>query len=132
MDESPSGSDAKGIGVAGEEAVASFIAQRGHTIICRNYRKKFGEIDIVSTSDGVMHFIEVKTSKFFHDSGFLPEVRVDSRKARKLRNICRFYLSENKVQDNTPWQIDVASVMLDDSMAPKGIELFENAVFDRI
>ena len=131
MGKFPSSADSKNIGIAGEDAIASFIVEKGHRIICRNYRKKFGEVDIISINFGVIHFIEVKTSKFFQDSGFLPEVRVDSRKARKLRNISRFYLNENRIPDDMPWQIDVASVLVDDELIARRVELFENAVFVR-
>ena len=47
-------------GNLGEELTASFLEGKGYKIIERNYRKKWGEIDIVAELDGVLHFVEVK------------------------------------------------------------------------
>ena len=48
-------------GDLGEDISCEFLVKRGFSIICRNYRKKCGEIDIVAKKSGILHFIEVKT-----------------------------------------------------------------------
>ena len=118
------------IGSIGEKAAADFIVKHDFKILETNYRKVYGEIDVVAEKDGVIHFIEVKTSKFYPDSAFLPEVRVNARKIRNLKKLCETYLREKRVSQDQPWQIDVISVILNrDSV--KGINFFENAVFER-
>ena len=118
------------IGQLGEQTAADFIAERGYKIRARNYRKPYGEVDIIAEKDKVLHFIEVKTSKYYPDSAFTPEMRINARKVRNLKKLCETYLRETSVLQDQPWQIDVISVILD-SGGVRGVNFFENAVFER-
>ncbi|MDO4781055.1 MAG: ribonuclease HII [Candidatus Saccharibacteria bacterium] len=51
------------IGDQGEQAAAEALEQDGHTIIARNWRTRFCEIDIVSLKDATVYFTEVKYRK---------------------------------------------------------------------
>lgn len=53
----------KQIGDAAENAVAHELEGRGHTILERNWKTKFCEIDIVSRLDETFYFTEVKYRK---------------------------------------------------------------------
>lgn len=46
-----------------EEAAARFLKRKGYRIIERNYRTRFGEIDIVARYDGYLVFVEVKRDR---------------------------------------------------------------------
>lgn len=118
------------IGSIGEMAAADFVAKRGYMVLAKNYRKPYGEIDIIAKKDRVISFIEVKTSSYYPDSAFSPEIRVDARKARALKRASEAYLREAKAPDSQKWQIDVISVILDGD-AVRGINFIENAVFER-
>ena len=118
------------IGDAGEEAATSYLTGLGYTILARKYRKKIGEVDIVAQKADIIHFVEVKTSVHYPDSGFLPEIRVDRKKAAKLRRTCEIYLSETKASPDQRWQIDVISVILNADSSLNSMNHFENAVFD--
>lgn len=48
------------IGKKGEDLACRELERRGHTILARRYRTRFGEIDIVSEIDGLVVFVEVK------------------------------------------------------------------------
>ena len=48
-------------GKLGERFAASFLIRRGYHIIARNFRARFGEIDLIATYQGTLIFIEVKT-----------------------------------------------------------------------
>ena len=50
------------IGKKGEAIAACHLRARGYKILCFNYRARRCEIDIVGEKDGVLIFIEVKTS----------------------------------------------------------------------
>lgn len=55
------------IAVLGEDAACEYVLKKGYKILERNFRKSYGEIDIISTHKNVLVFIEVKTrtsSKF--------------------------------------------------------------------
>ena len=119
------------IGSIGENTAARWLKERGFSINDTNYRKKYGELDIVAEKNGVLHFVEVKTSKFYGDSAFSPEIRVNTRKIRKLKQLCETYLRETHVSQDQLWQIDVISVILNDDMSVRSVNSFENAVFER-
>ena len=123
--------EAVSIGSAGEDAAAVFLEKHGFRIICRNYRKPYGEIDIVSERGKILSFVEVKASKFVENSGFTPEIRVNARKIRAMKRICETFLREGRFSDEQRWQIDVISVILNDMLGVKEIRHIENAVFEK-
>jgi putative endonuclease len=47
--------------VLGEEAACEFLKKKGYKILERNFRKGYGEIDIITLFQNVLVFIEVKT-----------------------------------------------------------------------
>ena len=53
----------KNIGELGENVACEFLIKNGYKIICRNYRNKYGEIDIIASFKNEVVFIEVKTRK---------------------------------------------------------------------
>ena len=118
------------IGIKGEELATDFLLKNGYRVYETNYRKPYGEIDIVAKKDTVIHFIEVKTSKYYPGSAFSPEIRVNARKIRNLKRICEAYLRDVKAPDSQKWQIDVIAVILDGE-GLRGINFIENAVFER-
>jgi len=48
------------VGRLGEKIAAEFLAKKGYRILARNFRTRFGEIDLVAAKDGVLVFVEVK------------------------------------------------------------------------
>ena len=47
-------------GVRAEEAAAQYLGQRGYEILCKRYKTKFGEIDLIVQKDNIICFVEVK------------------------------------------------------------------------
>ncbi len=80
------------IGRVGEEMVAKFLKSRGYIIFARNYREKYGEIDIVAENPDIMLFVEVKTRK--EDSLISPADAVDYDKEKKLINTARSFIKK--------------------------------------
>ena len=120
----------KHLGAWGEMVSEKYLTQKGYHILSRNYRKPWGEIDLVAQKDGIVVFIEVKTRDSIHVKHFLPEESITPLKQRKLRKLCEIYISENKYKHNQEWQIDVISVILDKSAQRARINHIENAVWD--
>lgn len=48
-------------GKLGEELTAYYLEKTGYEILCRNFRVKGGEIDVIAAKDGIIAFVEVKT-----------------------------------------------------------------------
>ena len=51
------------MGQFGEEQAARYLRRRFYTILERNYRCRFGEIDLIAKRAGVLAFVEVKLRK---------------------------------------------------------------------
>lgn len=49
------------IGKKGENIAAEYLKKKGYQILERNFRKGYGEIDIICTKNNVLVFVEVKT-----------------------------------------------------------------------
>ena len=103
------------IGAMGENIAVKHLVKRDFSVVERNYRKKWGEIDIIAKKGNVLHFIEVKTvcsARFSRDT-WLPEENVHYWKRKRLSRAIQTYLMEQKVSHDTLWQIDVIAVLLD-------------------
>ena len=110
------------LGLAAEEAVCRHLKEKGFSILDRNWRRPWGELDVVALRDGVVHFVEVKASSQ-QVAGFEPFLRADERKMQKVQRTARTWLATRRYSPETEWQMDVASVIM--AEAPE-IEIFEN------
>ena len=81
----------KNVGDIGENFAADLLTNSGYQIIERNYRTKAGEIDIIATKNGVLHFIEVKT-RTADEFGY-PADAVNENKQHKIRRAADCYLA---------------------------------------
>ena len=113
------------IGNIGEELVSMFLMKRGFKIIERNYRKKWGEIDIIVEKDGVLHFVEVKA---ISNPNFRPEDAVRAWKKKRMSRAIRTYLLDRKIPDETDFRIDIAAVFLDFTHKKARIRILENII----
>lgn len=80
------------LGGHGEDFAARVLENAGYRILFRNYRSRTGEIDIIATRDGVLHFVEVKTRT--DDEFGYPSDAVTENKRRSIRRTAECYLSE--------------------------------------
>lgn len=75
-----------------EKIAAEYLDEKGYRILEKNWRCRFGEIDIVAESEaGVLVFVEVR-SRYSVNFGEAIE-SVDHRKRQKVRSIANFYLA---------------------------------------
>lgn len=126
--------DKQRIGALGENIAGSFLRNRGFEILDKNYRKKWGEIDIVAKKKDVFRFVEVKTVKLSSTpnvsretfGSYRPEENVHPQKLRRIHRAIQTYLLEKKI--DADWQIDVVTVRLDMGKRLARIEIIENIV----
>lgn len=110
----------QGIGKLGEDLACQFLKKKGYLVLARNYRRPWGEIDVVTRApDGTLVFVEVKTMKT-HGEGaedsLVPEDNVSRSKLEKLRRTCRAFCGDNpeKVKEKKGWRIDLLAISLYD------------------
>lgn len=93
------------MGRFGEETASRFLVSKGYTIIERNYRSRYGEIDIIARDSDTVVFVEVKLRR---DAGFAEAAQtVGSSKQMKLRKTALFWLAE---YGETPARFDVLEI----------------------
>jgi len=108
----------KEVGRIGEDIATQFLERKGFKIITRNYRKPWGEIDIIAEKLGVVRFVEVKAvSREILPNGsrempnYRPEEQVHPTKLKKICRTAELYMANTK--DDREFQIDVVGVFLD-------------------
>lgn len=96
-------------GEKGEAIACRKLKQKGYRIIEKNFRTKYGEIDIIAETEKTICFIEVKArSSYYHGN---PEEFVTKRKQKKLWRAASIFIESNKLgYDN--YRFDVVSVDL--------------------
>jgi putative endonuclease len=103
---------AQNIGNSGELLASKFLIGKGYTILQRNFRMKFGELDIIARSkDGVLVFVEVKT---LHEGALAPEDNMSQAKRRKLFKTCEFFAREypGLIREKLGWRVDVVAITM--------------------
>lgn len=100
------------IGDLGEKVASTYLEKQGYSILCRNYLKKYGEIDIVAEKQEKLAFFEVKTKvirETEHKAGkgqsvMRPEENITAFKIKKLLRVIQVFLSESHLPPETPWE----------------------------
>ena len=100
------------LGAWGEQKAAEYLMHKGFALIERNYRSRYGEIDLVMENDSYLVFVEVKLRK--SDRYGTPAEYVTRSKQEKLRNTALMYLQSHEV-DKQP-RFDVIEIY-----APRGM-----------
>ena len=104
-------------GNIGEDIACVFLNRRGFRIICRNFFRKWGELDIIAEKDNVLNFFEVKSvvvgNMSCFDDNHRPEDNVDGWKIKHLRRIVETYLDFSGRGLDSEFQFHVLCVYMD-------------------
>jgi putative endonuclease len=122
-------------GATGEDVATKYLENKGFLIIDRNYRKRWGELDIIAQKDGTVHFVEVKTvSRKSYGGNFekeinnyRPEDNMHPWKIQRLRRALQTYLLE-KFKNDPKWQFDLACVFLDQEKHIARVKFMQNLI----
>lgn len=97
------------LGKKGEDIALSHLKRMGYKIITRNYKSKFGEVDIIAKDRDTLAFVEVKTRETEKFGG--PKMAVTERKRRQLSKVASEYLKRNGLSD-VKARFDVVAIKL--------------------
>jgi putative endonuclease len=101
--------DKQALGAEGEELAARHLVAAGMQIVARNWRCRYGELDLIVRDADTTAFVEVKTrtgTKFG-----TPAEAVTFTKQQRIRRLALVWLA----QQDGPWRhirFDVVSVLL--------------------
>ncbi|MBU2081879.1 YraN family protein [Patescibacteria group bacterium] len=144
-------------GKLGEDVAVKYLEKHGYKILERNYRKPWGEIDIIaseasSVTSSVISgknnyrnitallpkqlpkqlpqlvFIEVKAQNINFE--WRPEENITFHKKRQLSKIVSTYLKEHRVSENQDWRIDVLALKLDFETKNAQVEHIKNIMLN--
>lgn len=128
------------IGRLGEDIAGKYLENKGFKIVGINYRKKYGEIDIIAQKGKITHFIEVKSVSELANSepagftawpqtlgrsenlpqnvsrvtdNYRPEDNIHPQKLKRLARTIQAYLLEKFPKGEPEWQFDAITVRLD-------------------
>ncbi|MFI5783655.1 YraN family protein [Nocardia sp. NPDC051570] len=97
------------LGAHGEELAARYLRDAGMRIVDRNWRCRYGELDLIARDAAVTAFVEVKTRSGL--SFGRPAEAVTWIKQQRIRQLAVLWLREHP----GPWRrirFDVVSVLL--------------------
>jgi putative endonuclease len=115
------------VGRRGEELAAQHLVRRGFQILDRNFRTRWGELDIVAFDGSTLTFCEVKTRRT-SGSAITPFDSVTARKRRQVRKIARAWLAGREVsQFAATLRFDAIGVTLDRSGELVSLDHLEGA-----
>jgi putative endonuclease len=87
----------KEIGAEGEDMAVKALKKNGYKIIEKNYRSKFGEIDIVAEEKGCLVFVEVKRRSSTAFGGSFGAI--DGKKKAHIIRSAQYYLKSHNCLD---------------------------------
>ncbi len=88
-----------------ETRAVKYLKKKGYKIIERNFRKKFGEIDIICKKDKTLVFVEVRSLK----GGEIDPIQTVSRKKMdRIITTVKYYIQSKDI--HTPVRIDFIGI----------------------
>lgn len=105
-------------GAAAEQLALDFLLQQGLTAVCRNFRCKQGELDLVMLDQQTLVIVEVRFRKSDAFGG--AEASVTAKKRAKIIAATQYYLSSNALKNTV--RFDVVAIS-----AQRGLNWIANA-----
>lgn len=113
------------LGQMGERLAAARLENCGYRIVERNFRCRYGEIDLIASEGQDLVFVEVKTRRGTVCG--LPEEAITSRKARTLQTVASHYLDLHQLADCS-WRIDIVAIQFSSDGKLEEIRVYQHAI----
>lgn len=79
------------LGKKGESLAKEYLISQGHEVLKTNFRKKCGEIDIITRKGTTLYFIEVKN---WRSTVSHPLESLTNKKCDRMKDVARIFLYE--------------------------------------
>ena len=108
----------RALGARGEELAARHLEARGYQVVERNFRTRYGELDVVARDARFLVFCEVKTRVVRDGAGASdvlgPFATIGPRKQRQVRGIAAAWLAAGEERPRSrDLRFDVVAVTVD-------------------
>jgi len=102
----------KETGWVGENIACLYLKDKGYKILERNFRKPWGEIDVIAKDpDGVLIFVEVKS--MHQKEGFKPEDQYSFSKAHKVKRAAQLFIGRYPwLVGDSGFRIDLVAILV--------------------
>ena len=115
------------LGQLGERLAAEHLARRGFRVLERNYRTRWGELDIVAFDGQTLAFCEVKT-RTVSDRGIAPFDALQAGKRSRVRKMAGSWMRDRRRRPFAPTiRCDAIGVTVDRAGRLLALEHLEGA-----
>ena len=91
-----------------ELLASSFLRKQGLKLITKNFRSRFGEIDLIMKDEDQLVFVEVRYRK--HLSRGRPHHTVTLSKQKKIIKTAKLFLVKQGLYDQVPCRFDIVGI----------------------
>jgi putative endonuclease len=99
----------KNLGSLGEKVASLILQKHNYKVLARNYRNRFGEVDLIAIDGDTLVFVEVKLRSSLHFG--LPEEAVTERKIERIKKVgSEFWMK--KYPHIKKLRVDIVSIQL--------------------
>jgi putative endonuclease len=97
-------------GAWGEELALRYLTRQGYELVERNYRTRYGELDLILRQGNTIVFVEVKLRR---GTGFgHPLEAVTPRKQASIRSLAQRYLQDRRPSFFDCLRFDVVGILM--------------------
>ena len=118
--------DQKSFGRFAESLAAWYLRLKGYQILSRNWRTRWGEIDLIVQKGKTLVFVEVKARRSTKRGS--PEEALTPQKQVKLLKLARLYLASHPLSSAKEIRFDL--VAIDFSPQKPHIKHYKGAIYD--
>ncbi|MCR4279819.1 MAG: YraN family protein [Candidatus Komeilibacteria bacterium] len=114
------------LGKLGEKLTLDYLWRQGFSVWGKNIYNAYGEIDILVSREGILHFVEVKT---LSTMGMMtPQANFTVYKQRRLYLTVLAFIEENNI--GYDWQIDFCGISVDNKSRCAKLSYTQNVPLD--
>ena len=112
-------------GRIGEGLAAKYLKKKDYQIIDKNFRTRFGEIDLIVKKDNILVFVEVKAR--IGEWGN-PEWQITKKKISKVKKMAQVYLIKKR-PDYEDLRVDAVCLVLNIENQIAKVKHYKNVSF---
>ena len=91
-----------------EDLALRYLQKHDMTLLERNFRSRFGEIDLIMQENNTIIFVEVRSRR---NTAFLhPAETIDFSKRNKIRRTSQVFMQKTPAWNHFDWRFDVITL----------------------